>query len=63
MKVLHKAAAVFSIAALAVAGLAGCGNSSDGSGVATSGDSNAKIKIGYVPSTMNNPFWQAILDA
>lgn len=62
MKVLHKAVAVFSIAALAVAGLAGCGNSSDGSGVATSGDSNAKIKIGYVPSTMNNPFWQAILD-
>lgn len=54
--------AVASIAAVAFAfGLAGCGNSSD-TGASTSGDANAEIKLGYVPSTMNNPFWQAILD-
>lgn len=48
---------------LGAAGLSGCGSSTNGSsGTKTTGNSNAKIKLGYVPSTMNNPFWQAILD-
>lgn len=48
---------------LGAAGLSGCGSSTNGSsGTKTTGDLNAKIKLGYVPSTMNNPFWQAILD-
>lgn len=51
-----------SVAAAAVAiGFAGCGNNSD-TGTTTSGDADAEIQLGYVPSTMNNPFWQAILD-
>jgi ribose transport system substrate-binding protein len=45
-----------------IGALAGCGGTADNTSASNSGKSDGKIKIGYVPSTMNNPFWQAILD-
>ena len=63
MRFSKKIVASLAVAVLGVSGLAGCGQEgipSEGSG--TNGDANASIKLGYVPSTMNNPFWQAILD-
>lgn len=56
-KIIAAAAAVV----LGIGGLGGCGTSS-GTSSTSSGNSSGNIKIGYVPSTMNNPFWQAILD-
>ena len=63
MGIAKKIAASVAVVALATIGLSGCGNSSDSAnGTGTSGAKDADIKLGYVPSTMNNPFWQAILD-
>ena len=63
MRLSKKIAAAASAVVLGAVSLAGCGGSSNGSSqTKTTGDSNAAIKLGYVPSTMNNPFWQAILD-
>ncbi|OZG62713.1 LacI family transcriptional regulator [Bifidobacterium lemurum] len=62
MSISKKAVAMFAAVAFAVAGLSGCGTSADTSAEGTTGASDAEIKLGYVPSTMNNPFWQAILD-
>lgn len=64
----RKLAAIGAAGIIASAGLVGC--SSDGSSVSSSESSSAMsstssdsgITIGYVPTTMNNPFWQAILD-
>ncbi|KFJ05515.1 sugar ABC transporter substrate-binding protein [Bifidobacterium tsurumiense] len=60
MKFTRILAATAAAAVLLVGGLSGCGSS--GSSQSNSGSSSSSIKLGYVPSTMNNPFWQAILD-
>ena len=55
-KVLAATAAV----ALMTLGLTACGAQKDNTTQASKDD--GKITLGYVPTTMNNPFWQAILD-
>lgn len=54
--------AVVATVALMTTALSGCGSAAESADGTTSGAADADIQIGYVPSTMNNPFWQAILD-
>lgn len=62
MRIEKRILGAVSALSLALVGLAGCGSGGGSTGAKTSGDEKGSIKLGYVPSTMNNPFWQAILD-
>ncbi|MDC4232509.1 sugar ABC transporter substrate-binding protein [Actinomyces sp. B33] len=62
-----KLAAIVAVGMISMSGLVGCSSgpsdtASSGETTTSAGNSDSAIKIGYVPTTMNNPFWQAILD-